>query len=140
MEQERKKINIKIIIPVVIIGIIVIAVIMQNNSSEINVSKSDNSDSNIQNSNIIVKTWQDDCLDSTVSGNINYLFQEEGTSGTLDMYYQELLNDFKEKENSYVKKFKEEYENLNYDSLEQIQKDILNGLMYYWESDELEFF
>ena len=102
MEQERKKINIKIIIPVVIMGIIVIAVIMQNNSSEINVSKSDNSDSNIQNSNIIVKTWQDDCLDSTVSGNINYLFQEKGTSGTLDMYYQELLNDFKEQENLYA--------------------------------------
>ena len=64
-----------------------------------------------------------------------------GTTGTLDTYYKNLSDDFKISEettskevhnNLFFEKFQEEYNKINYDSLEQTSKDILNGLMYYW--------
>lgn len=81
----------------------------------------------------VKRTWQEMCLNEDVSRNVSYLYINGGTTSDLKNYYENLLGDFNDSPtNLFVKKFKTEYEKLNYDSLNQLERDILNGLIFYW--------
>lgn len=71
------------------------------------------------------------CLDENVSRAFSCLYMDGGTYGNLERYHKELTENFKnDNSNLFVKKFKEEYEKLNYPSMSQLEKDIINGLIF----------
>ena len=78
----------------------------------------------------ISQKWQDDCLKTEVNHCFSFLYNEDGLDKTIDDYYNELTKSCNGTKNLYYNKFKEEFEKIEYESLEQIQKDILNGLIF----------
>lgn len=77
------------------------------------------------------RTWQEMCLDEKVFCKFSYLYSYGGTFSDLERYYNELTESFEnDNTNLFVEKFKEEYEKLNYPSMSQLEKDIINGLIF----------
>lgn len=133
MAQKRKRISKILIIICLLVIVLLFAICIPKKENNI-VNQVHNKP------NVTAKTWQDDCLNSKVYNNLKYLYKENGTSGTLDVYYKNLKENFEDNENLYVDKFKEEYEKINYETLNQTQKDILNGLLYCWAYGKTDYF
>jgi len=76
------------------------------------------------------KTWQEACLHEDVIDAIWPIYRDDGTSGTLKRYYEELSANFAEGENLYADKFYSYYNQLDYDSMDQLEKDVIEGLLF----------
>ncbi len=86
------------------------------------------------------RTWQEDCLHEDVSRAVRDLYLDGGSWGDLAQYHYDLSYYFEEGENLYVDLFNSYYNELHYDSMEQLEKDVLNGLLFYFGEGDMGFF
>lgn len=132
--KENKKVIIivTIILVILLLGVGICVPFLLNDDKEVV-----NRVSNIEKETSIIKekesTWQEDATDTRVTRAFSNLYMKDGVSGDLNSFYEDLKDRLKsdEDKNLFLEKFEEEFNKINYNEMEQLQKDILNGLIYY---------